>query len=199
MQDFQLVLRCGSSNLNQEFLQIRAGQCGVGCTFVANRADGSQVGRVIGAAHAFVDDVSQMQARFSGGVIRVCLSRHGAAHLASETIAIQHKGSGFFGDSSGKSWLGLWRFQKVLTGFEFTSVVVRQDLVTLFGSQFTNSSRPFGLILGDNAQFVGVHDPTDVVQEMRSQLGFGSTFDFGIIAHGQARLSLVLAAAWSAN
>jgi len=128
----------------------------------------------------------------------VRLARNCPTHLASKTIAIKHKGTGFLGNRSGKSRLGFWCLQEVLTRLEFTAVVVRQDLVTLFGTQFSNPSGPFGLIVSNRPQFFRVHDATDVRQEVPSQFCLRTQSHLLLSAHGQARLSLGLAAAWRA-
>ena len=82
-------------------------QCDVGRAFVANRADRFQVARFIASTHAFVDDMANVQPGFARGVVGMGLTCNGAAHLASEAVAVQHKGSGFFGNASRK--IGLWK------------------------------------------------------------------------------------------
>jgi hypothetical protein len=62
--DLALVGQRRAANLRDELDRGRPVMRDVGRPLVANRADRAEVGRVVGAAHRFVDDVADVKARF---------------------------------------------------------------------------------------------------------------------------------------
>ena len=142
LQNCQLVLRCTPAHLNEQFLQVWPGECGIGCPLIAHRADGTKIGWIIRPTHAFIDDMSQMQSGFSGDIVGMGLTCDSTAHLAGEPISIQYKCPGFLGNGALKRRLRFWRFQKILPWLQLAPVIVREYLITLFSTQFPNTASP---------------------------------------------------------
>ncbi len=84
--------------------------------FIANRTQSPKIAWLIVAALRFVYDMANLQPRLACLIVRVGLSRNCAALLASKSIAIKNKCSGFFGDVTLECWLGLGVAQDILTG-----------------------------------------------------------------------------------
>lgn len=173
-QYLQLVCRGSPAYLDEKLLQIRPSERDVGCAFIADRANGAQVGGLVTAAQAFVDDMADVQPRFPAGVVRVGLACHSATHLAGETVAIENIGPCFLGYFPRKGRLGLGTFEQVLAGLEFGAVVVGEDQVALFGAQFTDAPGPFADASGDLAQLFGFQDLAYMVQKELPQFGAGT-------------------------
>lgn len=87
--------------------------------------------------------MADMQARFPGRIIRVGLTSHRAAHLAGKTIPIKHICTDFLRNTTCERWYGLQIHQQILARFQFTPVIVRDNIHALFIAQFTHPAAPF--------------------------------------------------------
>lgn len=137
-----MIQRRRPAHLHQQFREIGPLQRDVGRTFIADRANGFQVRCVVTASEAFVNDVADVQTCFAADIIRMGFARDSTAHLAGETVAIQHECARFFGDGTRERRLRFRGFEQVVAGFQIGAVIVGEDLLTLLGAQLTHAARP---------------------------------------------------------
>lgn len=100
VQHLDLIGRRCPADLSQYFIRKGTFQSEVGGTFIADGTDSTKITWIISASHRFIDNMANVKASLATEVIWVSLTRHRAAHLASETISIKDVGTSFFGNSS---------------------------------------------------------------------------------------------------
>lgn len=105
-QQLALIERGCPADLDQQFVEFWPLQGEVGRTFIANRANRAQVMRLVNAAHAFVNHMTQMQPRLAAWVERMRLARDCTAHLAGKAVSVQHESARFFRYAARECGLG---------------------------------------------------------------------------------------------
>jgi hypothetical protein len=97
-QNFHLIRPWSSADLNQKLSHAWSIQGQITGPFIADGANGSQIGRIVRATHRLVHNMADLQSRLAALVIGMGFSCYGATHLAGKAIPVENKCSSFFGD-----------------------------------------------------------------------------------------------------
>src|SRR5665213_980595 len=105
----------------------------------------------------------QVKANFAPGS-RVDIAGSEPAHLACESIPVKNLRAEFCRYTAREPYpFGRHFGEKILARFQFRTIVIGEDLPTLFVAQFSHSSRPFANVRSNGiANLHGCHDPANL-------------------------------------
>lgn len=167
-EDFELILNRRSPNLNQKLVRSRTLHGDIRGALVTDRTEGAKIGRFIGSAERFIQNVTNVEAGSTTRIVGMGLARHGAAHLTGETVSVENVSTGFFRDSSLKCRFWFWVFEAILTRLQVGSVIVGEDLESFFVAQLSHSTAPLCDSASNLTKFVRIHSPSDICQKVRT-------------------------------
>lgn len=110
-----------------------------------------------------------MQTGFSAWIVGMRFACNCTAHLAGKAVAIKDISTRLFRNLACEGWLWFWGFEQVLTRLKVCTVIVGQDEVSLFGTQFTNTACPFTNTACNRAQRVSFQYFTNMSEKKCTQ------------------------------